>query len=187
MAGRQAGAWFRGSAIKTAFGARIQDQRAALRDDALHIANAFHEVSAEIRRVAVGRGRLRIAAFGRAPFGQPFRQTAIQHSRLFMPKQLHQPPATRRGLQPFLIIEDHARRITDAHFAHQPREAASGWGHMGQIGVRIGHHINIEKTRAWDMRFAILGQAVKRFIRQVFGGVEDYQIRRAKCLGQPFG
>ena len=158
-----------------------------MRDDALHIANAFHQIGAEIGRVAAGGGLLGVTAFRRTTFGQPFRQATIQHGGFLMPKQLHQPPAARRGLQPLLIVEDHARCIADAHFPHQAREAAGGWGHMRQGGVGIGHHINVKEARARNMRFAIFGQAVKRLIRQVFGGVKHHQIRRAKRPGQPFG
>src|SRR5690348_11923611 len=80
--------------------------------------------------------------------GAPFRQAAVQNGGVVVTEQAHQPPAAGRGGDAFLVVEDDAAGVGDAHLAHQPLEAASGRDHVRQGGFLVGDEVDIEVAGA---------------------------------------
>ena len=168
-------------------GARIQHQFGLGRDIADQVADA-----PQPHRPIIGAKACRdrgggLAGCGWALLAHPFRQSAIQHGRVVMAVQAHEPPAARGRGQALLVVEHHTAGIADAHTAEEFRETAGGGDHVRQLGVLIGDLIDVKIPRARDMGGQELRLSVAVLIRQVFGGVEDDQVGLAEFPGKPVG
>ncbi len=119
--------------VKTVGRPGIDDLGVAVIESHLHIGVHGDQPGVHLR-VEIARLAARFAAFQRASFGFPFRQSAIEHKDRVGAEQAERPPHPGRGKQPGAVIHHDRVAVADAEVAHLTGELVRSWQHVRQLG-----------------------------------------------------
>ena len=145
-------------------------------DIAEHVADAAQARRPVIGTKGRGPGAARVAGLDRPALPHPFRQAAIQHGRLVVAEQAHQPPAARGRSQTLLVVEHDARVVADAQGAEQLGEPPRRGNHVRQVRIGVGDLIDVEIAGAGNVRGAEGVRLVPGSFGRYLVAVEDDQV-----------
>ena len=124
----------------------------------------------------------------RPPFGQPFRQAAIEQGDIICTEHPKHPPNPGRGhAAAGGVINDDLIAIADAQRPDLGRERFFVGQHMGQVGAVEADVVDIEEHRTGNVLGGVFRPGVTLIAGQEIAGIDNTHAVGVQVIGQPFG
>src|SRR5439155_22121886 len=131
--------------------------------------------------------RLRLAALGRPPLGQPFLQATVEDRDVPRTEVAEHEPAARGVAGRRIVIDDDAVIPADAELLHGSSEIFRGRHNTWRRVFAVSDFVDVEKACAGDMALEIFVTSVAARRRHEPARVDNDEAELAETRREPFG